>query len=121
MATDSVKALLEQLNNAAASVEFDQVMAVISEAYLYTPTRFTNGSGAGAAINEAGTNEGSCKIFAFAKLNTLPAAQTLALFGTFYRDDVLAHPDATDHANIRNFMRHGWDGIQFDGVALALK
>ncbi|MGV2481618.1 UNVERIFIED_CONTAM: HopJ type III effector protein, partial [Salmonella enterica subsp. enterica serovar Weltevreden] len=28
------------------------------------------------------------------------------------------HPDATDHQNIRHFMRSGWAGIAFEGEAL---
>ncbi|MEP1447388.1 MAG: HopJ type III effector protein [Paraglaciecola sp.] len=43
-------------------------------------------------INQAGTNEGSCKIFYFSKLQKLTENQTLALFGSYYRDDVLANP-----------------------------
>jgi hypothetical protein len=109
--------LLEQLQNNPQTVEFDQVMSVINENYLYTPTRFSNGD----VINEAGSNEGSCKIFAFAQLNQLAEAQTLACFGIYYRNDVLGHPDGTDHGNIRNFMQSGWAGIIFDQAALTEK
>ena len=56
--------LIEQLENAPETVEFDQVIASISENYDYQPTRFTNGD----VVNEAGTNEGSCKLFAFGLL-----------------------------------------------------
>jgi hypothetical protein len=70
------------------------------------------------AFEQAGSNEGSCKIFAFAKLNNLSDAQTLACFGHFYRHDVQGNPDGTDHANIRTFMRHGLSQVQFDGDAL---
>ena len=70
---------------------------------------FTNG----AVENAAGANEGSCKIFAFAKLNDLTKEETLKLFGHHY-DDVLKTPNDTDHANIRNFMTYGWEGIKFD-------
>ena len=108
--------LLAQLDSNPEAVEFDQVMAVIADNYTYTPTRFSNGPD---VINEAGTNEGSCKIFAFAKLQDLNQAQTLACFGKYYREDVLQHPDNTDHANIRSFIKNGWDGISFEGSALA--
>jgi len=108
----------QQLNSNPESVEFQQVIDLISEHYEYTPTRFSNGIGPDQAVNAAGTNEGSCRIFAFAQLNSLDVAQTLACFGKFYREDVLQHPQGNDHANIRNFMRHGWEGIQFEGVAL---
>lgn len=97
-------------------VSFSETIAIISENYDYTPTAFKNGS----TENAAGQNEGSCKIFAFAKLNQLTAAQTLLLFGDYYRVDVLQHPTATDHQNIRQFMQHGWAGIVFENEALKL-
>lgn len=56
--------------------------------------------------------------FSFAKLNQLSKDETLALFGDFYRTDVLQNPEGTDHQNIRNFMVSGWDGISFEGEAL---
>ena len=46
---------------------------------------------------------------------------TLACFGAFYTEDVLKNPDGTDHQNIRNFMKTGWDGIAFYGEPLTLK
>jgi hypothetical protein len=51
----------------------------------------------------------------------LTKEQTLPLFGEFYRDDVLKKPHGTDHQNIRNFMKFGWEGITFDGDALREK
>lgn len=99
-------------------LEFQETIAVIEANYRYTPTRFTNGLGPEAVVNEAGKNEGSCKIFSFARLAGLTPDQTLALFGAFYRDDVLGHPDGSDHQNIRNFIKDGWDGIRFEGDAL---
>ena len=102
-------------------VEFDMVMQIIANYYRYTPTRFTNGNGSDQITNEAGSNEGSCKIFSFAKLNNLNEKQTLACFGKFYRNDVLAHPENNDHVNIRNFIKYGWNGIQFDDIALVEK
>jgi hypothetical protein len=110
----SVEALLKKLQNQPEIVEFAEVIAIIAENYAYTPVRFTNGS----AVSEAGTNEGSCKIFAFARLHNLGEAQTLACFGKYYREDVLQHPDGSDHANIRNFMQTGWAGVQFDAQPL---
>lgn len=117
----SVSALLEKLRATPNTIEFNKVVDCIAANYDYTPTRFSNGVGEDAAINEAGTNEGSCKIFAFAMLNGLSEAETLACFGKYYREDVLQHPEATDHANIRNFMRHGWNGIHFDRPALTAR
>ena len=110
--------LISQIKTNPETVEFKDVIATIDAHYHYTPTRFTNGQGNNMAINEAGSNEGSCKIFAFAQLNGLSETETLACFGHYYRDDVLKHPDGNDHANIRNFMRSGWDGIHFEGAAL---
>lgn len=114
----NVEKLLQKIRQRPEGISFDEVMAVIKEHYEYTPTRFSNGLGEAAVINEAGQNEGSCRIFAFAKLNGLNEAETLCCFGKFYRDDVLGNPTGSDHANIRNFMRHGWAGIVFDGVVL---
>ena len=110
---------LERINNAQA-VDFAETMAVINQYYHYQPVNFSNGVHQ-PIVNTAGTNEGSCKIFAFAKIHQLNQAQTLALFGDFYRHDVLGHPDATDHQNIRTFMRDGWDGVVFTAEALTAK
>jgi hypothetical protein len=112
---------IESLDHQIDNTSFQQTMEVISEFYTYTPTRFINGLGDQAVINEAGSNEGSCKLFAFAKLHDLNEAKTLALFGDFYRKDVLANPDGEDHANIRTFMKEGWPGIRFDSMPLAAK
>ena len=99
-------------------VEFEDVIDVIDEYFDYTPTHFTNGHGHDTVNNQAGSNEGSCKIFAFATMQGLTEAETLACFGKYYRQDVLQHPEADDHANIRTFMRHGWKGIRFEQSAL---
>ncbi len=97
--------------------DFEDTIAVIHAHFDYVPTRFTNGLSATAVVNDAGQNEGSCKIFAFAKQMALDEATTLQCFGRFYQD-VLNTPDANDHQNIRNFIRDGWAGIRFDGTAL---
>jgi hypothetical protein len=113
--------LLYLLQTNPDRVEFQDVMTVIAEQYDYTPTRFTNGLGDDVIVNAAGENEGSCKIFAFGQLLDLSEQQTLACFGSFYRDDVLLHPQGVNHTNIRRFMRHGWAGIHFEGAALRPK
>jgi hypothetical protein len=100
------------------NIRFQDVIRAIDDNYDYTPTRFINGVGDDRLVNEAGTNEGSCKIFSFGRLHKLSRQQTLNCFGDYYRIDVLQEPNGTDHANIRNFIRHGWDGIVFDGDAL---
>lgn len=105
---------------AGQAVDFQETMSIIAEHYHYQPTAFSNGLQQ-PLLNAAGQNEGSCKIFAFAQLQGFNQEQTLALFGDFYRQDVLAHPDANDHQNIRRFMQDGWDGIHYNGVALQAK
>jgi hypothetical protein len=108
---------LERLITQPESIEFEQTMQVIEESYDFQPTAFTNDSN----INEKGTNEGSCKIFAFAELNNLDNNQTLNCFGKYYREDVLLHPENNDHGNIRQFMKTGLDAIEFENPALTKK
>jgi hypothetical protein len=108
---------LHQLNSKPETLGFSDTMATIDANYLFTATEFSNGD----MHNAAGQNSGSCKLFAFAKLHQFTEAQTLACFGDYYRKDVLAHPDAQDHQNIRNFMRSGWAGIRFAAQPLSAK
>ncbi|MFZ2405935.1 MAG: HopJ type III effector protein [Methylobacter sp.] len=116
----SLASFLEKIKN-NENVSFDETIAVITENYHYQPTEFSNGLNEQLLVNQAGTNEGSCKIFSFAQLNGLDRQQTLNLFGDYYRLDVLNDPNGTGHQNIRNFMQYGWDGVHFKGVALAAK
>jgi len=113
-----LQSMIEQIKKQPDSVEFQQVMDEIASSYHYTPAAFSNGLGDDLVLNEAGTNEGSCKIFAFARLNRLSQSETLACFGRYYREDVLQHPENTDHANIRTFMRYGWEGVVFTAEVL---
>jgi hypothetical protein len=113
----SLQDFIKQLNATPDTVEFDTTMAVIEANYTFTPTAFTNGD----TTNEAGQNNGSCKILAFGQLNGLSVDETLACFGKFYREDVLGNPDGDDHQNIRNFIKNGWDGVNFSSQALAAK
>ncbi len=106
---------IAKLSQDPSSIDFEDTMKVIESNYDFSETRFTNGE----QVNEAGSNSGSCKIFAFAKLNCLSEADTLTCFGRFYRKDVLENPDNDDHQNIRNFMKLGWAGVKFDGEALS--
>ncbi|RJG03873.1 type III effector [Noviherbaspirillum sedimenti] len=112
-----IPAFLKKLDDMPEAVAFTDTMAVIEAVYAFTPAAFTNGS----LRNEAGQNSGSCKLFAFALLNQLSEQQTLACFGAYYRDDVLKHPEATDHQNIRNFMTTGWAGVKFESMPLTAK
>jgi len=113
--TMTLDQLLEQLKDSPVTVEFNDVMAVIETYYDYTATAFQNGD----VLNPSGSNEGSCKIFAFATLQGLSEQATLACFGRYYRDDVMLHPEGDDHGNIRSFISNGWQGVSFKGQALS--
>lgn len=106
-----------QLSSDPESITFTQSIALIDALYQFTPTAFCNG----LQQNAAGENNGSCKLLAFALLHQLSEPQTLQLFGDYYRLDVLPNPQGSDHSNIRNFMRTGWDGVSFSGQALTGK
>ena len=112
-----IEDFLNKLRTQPNSISFNETIETIESNYDFRPVRFSNGS----VVNEAGANSGSCKLFAFAKQQQLSKEETLACFGDYYRVDVLQHPDASNHANIRNFMITGWEGISFDGEALQLK
>lgn len=102
-------------------VTFNETLQIITENYNYQPTEFYNGLGSDKLTNAAGQNEGSCRLFAFAKLHHFDKAQTLNLFGAYYWEDVLNNPEGSDHQNIRQFTHYGWDGIQFSGNPLTPK
>ena len=111
---DNETKLLEKLKQNPLAVSFQEVMSVIADNYAYSPSAFTNGRGETMVTSQAGSNEGSCKIFAFAKLHQLSEAETLHCFGDYYRVDVLKNPKGSDHGNIRAFMESGWEGVRFD-------
>ncbi|PID60247.1 MAG: type III effector [Gammaproteobacteria bacterium] len=109
-----IELLLNRIEHRPGDIEFPDVVALINRHYAFVPTAFRNGD----LFNEAGQNNGACRLFAFARLHELGREQTLALFGAFYRADVLKNPDGDSHPNIRQFMKTGWEGIEFDGVPL---
>jgi hypothetical protein len=113
----SIASFLEKLKQTPTSITFPETIAVIEENYDFTPTTFENGT----QHNAAGENSGSCKLFAFAKLQNLSQAETLACFGAYYFKEVLGDLEGTNHQNIRNFMKLGWDGIHFEREPLTLK
>ena len=113
----TLDSFLKKLNETPQEVAFTDTMAVVEALYDFTPTAFLNGD----LRNEAGQNSGSCKLFSFAKLQNFSVEQTLACFGDFYRKDVIENPDASNHQNIRNFIKTGWEGISFEGTALTEK
>jgi heme oxygenase len=102
------------------TIAFSETMAIIDTTYHYTPSDFTNGLSAQKISNKAGTNEGSCKLFYFARLHHLTVVQTLSLFGEYYQQ-VLKTPEGTDHMNIRHFKVDGWSGIWFQQRVLTKK
>lgn len=112
-----LKDFLTSLGDTPDRIAFADTIALIESLYDFTPTAFSNGG----LVSEAGQNSGSCKIFSFARLHGLTEQQTLHCFGAYYRDDVLKHPEGTDHQNIRNFINTGWSGIAFQGEALRAK
>ncbi len=108
---------LKKLKSEPESIEFADTVSVIEQTYEYTPTKFTNGD----VTNDAGQNEGSCKILAFAYINNLTITETLNCFGNYYRDDVLGNPAGDDHQNIRQFILDSFEGIKFDDMPLRFK
>ena len=117
MAYANLQALQQHLENAPQNVEFNDVIALIDNTFSFTPTAFTNG----VAENQANQNNGSCKLLALGQYLTLSDEQTLALFGRYYREDVLNNPYGNDHANIRNFMQTGSAGVKFEVFPLDAK
>lgn len=113
----NLEQLQTQLVQQPEHIEFGEVIALIDSLYDFTPAAFTNGE----QDNPAGQNNGSCKLFAFARLQGFTEEETLACFGAFYREDVLGHPEGEDHQNIRNFIKTGWLGIEFADQPLSPK
>ena len=113
----NINTFLEKLKQTPTDIAFAETIATIEENYTFTPTAFQNGE----QHNAAGENSGSCKLFAFALLQKLSVPETLACFGAYYFEETLADPNGSNHQNIRNFMKTGWEGITFEGEALLLK
>ena len=103
--------LLSQLNK--KEIKFSEVLQFIEARYTHTATAFKNGE----QHNAATENQGSAKVLSFAQANNLSEEETIQLFAEHY-DDVLSTPEATNHQNIRQFMKSGWDGVQFEGSSL---
>ncbi len=101
---------------ARGDADFEDTLALIERHFDYRPVSFRNGN----LHNAAGSNEGSCRIFALARLAKLTPEQTLQCFGRHYRS-VLAHPDGHDHANIRQFIADGGAGLEFSAPPLQPK
>ena len=109
--------LKDKLVNKPVSIEFHEVITLIDDSYAFTATEFKNGD----ITNAPKQNNGSCKLFAFAKMHHFSKEDTLACFGVYYNKYVLEAPQGDDHQNIRNFMKYGWDGISFASAPLQEK
>lgn len=108
-----VEALITKVKQSEI-LSFAEVIATIDANYSFTPSFFKNGD----VVNEENQNNGSCKVFSFAKMHQLSEKETLFLFGEHYQK-VLETPSDADHQNIRNFMKFGWNGIAFEKEALS--
>ena len=106
---------LEELMS-GARMKFEDLIALIDDDYDYTPAAFSNGE----VSNTEDENQGSAKLFCFAAIHQLTQLETLHCFGQYYQD-VLNTPESDSHANIRNFITYGWDGLKFDSPVLSRK
>ena len=101
----------------SGDVTFEEVIELIDESYETGLLEFKNGD----IVNAQGENVGSAKVLSYAALSNLDKETTLKLWGQYYRETV-ADPDGDSHANIRNFMKTGWEGVPFEnGIALTKK
>ena len=92
---------------------FADTLAFIEAHYHYQPCAFENGD----LHNPAGSNQGSCKILALALLEQLSQEEALLAFGEHYTY-VLATPEANEHANIRQLLKHGLTSVHFSQLPL---
>ena len=109
----NLKTFMSRLEREPETLQFNEVIELIESLYRFTPTAFRNGP----VRNAAGENQGSCKVFGFARIHQLDEQQTLYCFAEHYRA-VRDNPQGDEHANIRQFMQSGWAGIEFDGQPL---
>lgn len=97
-------------------IVFQDVLSYIEEYYTYTPSAFSNGD----LRNSAEENQGSARVFYLGHLHCLNEEQTLRLFAEHW-DNVLDTPEASNHQNIRQFMKTGWAEIKFNDCVLCPK
>eukprot|EP01052_Picozoa_sp_SAG31_P006740 SAG31_NODE_313_length_17858_cov_34.811307_6_plen_198_part_00 len=105
--TVAESSILDRLRAGDATVELEDVVAVIDSAYDYQPVAFTNG----AVENYEGSNAGSSKLLAWAILHGLTRDQVLLAYGRHYRN---LDPNGTDHPNIREIEAKGLVGVDFE-------
>ncbi|KAL3783449.1 hypothetical protein ACHAW5_004381 [Stephanodiscus triporus] len=115
--SDACQVFNANLEMSGDSLMFDEFIALCDEQYEYGLIEFKNGD----ITNGPGENDGSAKVLSYAALANFDKDTTLKLWGQYYRD-VLATPDKSDHQNIRNFLKYGWEGVDFsNGIALTKK
>ena len=93
---------------------FADSLAFIDAHYHYSARAFDNAG----LHNPAGSNQGSCKILGWAQLEQLSTEEALLAFGEHYTY-VLATPDETEHANIRQLLKHGLAAVRFTQLPLS--
>ena len=113
----TLEIFISKLKSTPTTIDFFETMKIIETYYKFTPTTFKNGT----LENEEGQNSGSCKLFAFAKVQAFTKEETLACFGQYYFDDVLKDPNGNGHQNIRSFMKTGFEGLIFEKDSLQEK
>ncbi|WP_438972222.1 HopJ type III effector protein [Polaribacter sp.] len=104
----TIQSFKNKLKTSSNTILFKETIQVIDHHYVFTPTSFKNG----IIKNNANENSGSCKLFAFAKLQGFTKEETLFCFGEHYKS-VLTDKNGTSHQNIRNFIEFGFNGITF--------
>ncbi|WP_405574382.1 HopJ type III effector protein [Winogradskyella sp. Asnod2-B02-A] len=105
----SLDDFLIKLKTKPKEIDFSETISVIENYYNFIPTSFTNG----ILKNDKGENSGSCKLFAFAIEQKLTKEETLACFGSYYFNEVLIDAVGNGHQNIRNFIKTGFEGLEF--------
>ena len=66
---------LTKLRTDPENIQFSDVIALIDAHYDHIPTVFSNG----AMINEATQNQGSAKVFSFARIHNLSKIENLTM------------------------------------------
>ena len=111
-----IENFIEKLRTTPETIQFAEVIALIDTHYSHTPTAFVNGT----ATNQASENQGSAKVFYFARLHDLNQTETLHCFAEHFRA-VSDNPTGDDHQNIRQFIASGWQGVQLPDTCLTAK
>ncbi len=103
---NDVQELLAALKSGES--HFSEVITFIDSRKEHQPVAFKNGE----ITNEATQNQGSARVFLFAKEQNLDEEDTLRLFAEHYQA-VISDLNGDNHQNIRQFMKHGWAGVEF--------